>query len=196
MRIVTRWKPLFCCMALFAVTLSAQQPDLNAPDVRQKEGGYVVRRGDSLSRIAKRYGIDWRDLQRANDLNSPNIIHAGTILRVPGLATAAAPLQFRDPDGRKTYPNFPWVEIPAGREGTVTARFDAFWENAVIVYEVSGTAAVAELLRFGTAGHHNQHTSRKLQAGKRYYFAPWHKVPDETSTSPRWVGRSRARACT
>lgn len=110
----SRWMTLFVLFIAAAVVLvaNAQTPDPNAPDVRQRDGGYTVRRGDSLSKIAKRYG----------------------------------------------------------------------------------TASVAELMRFGTAIHHNQNRERELKSGVRYYFAPWHKVPDENRhiTEVGWT-TSRAR---
>ncbi|WP_348765554.1 peptidoglycan DD-metalloendopeptidase family protein [uncultured Salinisphaera sp.] len=38
---------------------------------------YTVRRGDTLSKIAATYGMDWRDLARWNNLRSPYIIEVG-----------------------------------------------------------------------------------------------------------------------
>ena len=49
---------------------------------------HVVRRGDSLERIARRYGATVEGLRRANGLGS-SLIHPGQSLRVPGAARAA-----------------------------------------------------------------------------------------------------------
>ena len=50
---------------------------------------HVVRRGDSLERIARRYGATVAGLRRANGLRS-SLIHPGQSLRVPGARPAAA----------------------------------------------------------------------------------------------------------
>ena len=50
---------------------------------------HVVRRGDSLDRIARRYGATVEGLRRANGLGS-SLIHPGQSLRVPGARPAAA----------------------------------------------------------------------------------------------------------
>ncbi len=50
---------------------------------------HVVRRGDSLDRIARRYGATVEGLRRANGLRS-SLIHPGQSLRVPGARPAAA----------------------------------------------------------------------------------------------------------
>lgn len=50
---------------------------------RAWNGTYVVRSGDSLSRIARRFRVSVRDLQRANRLRGTRI-HPGTRLRIPG----------------------------------------------------------------------------------------------------------------
>jgi len=47
-------------------------------------GIHVVRRGETLSGIAARYGVTVRRLVNMNDLGNPNLIVAGTKLRVPG----------------------------------------------------------------------------------------------------------------
>ena len=51
---------------------------------------HVVRRGDSLDRIAGRYGATVEGLRRANGLRS-SLIHPGQSLRVPGAARPADP---------------------------------------------------------------------------------------------------------
>ncbi|MPS26087.1 peptidoglycan DD-metalloendopeptidase family protein [Pigmentiphaga sp.] len=53
---------------------------------------YVVKRGDTLIRIALDHGEDWRDIAQWNNLEDPNQIRPGQVLRVtrPG-STAARP---------------------------------------------------------------------------------------------------------
>ncbi len=50
---------------------------------------HVVRKGETLSVIARRYGVSVDSMRRANGLKSNNLIRSGQRLKVPG-ATAAA----------------------------------------------------------------------------------------------------------
>lgn len=55
---------------------------------------YTVQRGDSLSKIAAKYGIKWQDLYNANKSvigSNPNLIYAGQVYNIPGQAPAPAP---------------------------------------------------------------------------------------------------------
>jgi membrane-bound lytic murein transglycosylase D len=53
---------------------------------------HTVRRGETLSTIARRYGTSTSGVQRANGLRTANLIRVGQRLKIPGSATAAAPL--------------------------------------------------------------------------------------------------------
>ena len=52
------------------------------PASRQRPDNYVVRRGDSLSRIASMYGVTIKDLLRWNNLKASGIIYPGQTIRV------------------------------------------------------------------------------------------------------------------
>jgi lipoprotein NlpD len=58
-----------------------------------KPGYYTVRPGDTLVRIALESGQNWRDLVRWNNLDNPNVIEVGQVLRVvpPAPTVASAP---------------------------------------------------------------------------------------------------------
>lgn len=58
-----------------------------------KPGYYTVRAGDTLVRIALETGQNWRDVARWNNLDNPNVIEVGQVLRVapPVAPVAAAP---------------------------------------------------------------------------------------------------------
>ena len=45
---------------------------------------YTVRSGDTLSGIAERFGTTWQTLAQTNNINNPNLIHAGQVLQIPG----------------------------------------------------------------------------------------------------------------
>jgi LysM repeat protein len=53
---------------------------------------YIVQPGDTLSSIARRANTSAEVLQAANCLSSPNVIFAGTILRVPVVPVAPSPV--------------------------------------------------------------------------------------------------------
>lgn len=54
----------------------------SAPTDTSKSGGYVVRSGDNLSTIAKNLGTTVNDLVRKNNIANPNLIYAGTKLKI------------------------------------------------------------------------------------------------------------------
>lgn len=49
----------------------------------QEETIYTVQSGDTLSDIAERYGLTWAQLADYNDIDNPDLIYAGQVLRVP-----------------------------------------------------------------------------------------------------------------
>jgi len=53
-------------------------------------GEHVVRRGETLAAIGRRYGTDYLSLARLNGIRSPYTIYPGQRLRLPGAAAAAA----------------------------------------------------------------------------------------------------------
>ncbi|MEO1338077.1 MAG: LysM peptidoglycan-binding domain-containing protein, partial [Myxococcota bacterium] len=44
---------------------------------------HVVRRGDTLSKVAQRYGVSLKAMKRANPFVAPDRIEVGAILRIP-----------------------------------------------------------------------------------------------------------------
>ena len=44
---------------------------------------YVVKKGDSVYKIAKRYGTTMEAIILANNLSNPNLIYPGQILLIP-----------------------------------------------------------------------------------------------------------------
>lgn len=53
-----------------------------AADNAGKPGFYTVRSGDTLIKIGLDQGQNWRDLVRWNNLDNPNVIESGQVLRV------------------------------------------------------------------------------------------------------------------
>jgi lipoprotein NlpD len=54
-----------------------------------KPGYYTVRPGDTLIRIALDTGQNWRDIARWNNIDNPNVIEVGQVLRVVSPASPA-----------------------------------------------------------------------------------------------------------
>lgn len=50
---------------------------------------YFVQPGDTLSGIAARFGVSWRELARANGLREETVLQVGVVLRIPLPAPAA-----------------------------------------------------------------------------------------------------------
>ena len=63
---------------------------------------YTVRPGDSLYKIARRYGVRTSELQTYNGITDPRRVMPGTVLRVPGGTGAAAPATVASSSGTKT----------------------------------------------------------------------------------------------
>jgi len=48
---------------------------------------YTVKKGDTLSGIAKRYGLTYQKLASCNGIKDPNAIRIGQVIRIPGSGT-------------------------------------------------------------------------------------------------------------
>jgi LysM repeat protein len=77
-------------MALvFALVLAALPAALFAAPVSSDYGHgcggncYVVKAGDTLSQIAKYFGVNYHDLARMNGISDPSLIYVGQVLRIP-----------------------------------------------------------------------------------------------------------------
>jgi len=67
----------------------AAAPALPGAENAGKPGYYTVQRGDTLLRIALDQGQNWRDVARWNNLDNPNLIEVGQVLRVQPPGTEA-----------------------------------------------------------------------------------------------------------
>ncbi len=87
-----------------------------------KPGYYTVKPGDTMIRIGLETGQNWKDVTRWNDLENPNLIEVGQVLRVvaPGTATEVTPGAFIP---RPVPPPTPVVasSIPPAGSRTATA---------------------------------------------------------------------------
>ena len=97
----SRW----LCLMMVVLGLQACAPSLRRPAPVEDRGGaasrpmpssapssasatepgtYVVQRGDTLAKIALDHGVSWRDVARWNQLDNPNVIEVGQVLRIQG----------------------------------------------------------------------------------------------------------------
>ncbi|WP_374590022.1 peptidoglycan DD-metalloendopeptidase family protein [Aquabacterium sp.] len=85
---------------------SAAAKPLPGTENAGKPGYYTVKQGDTLIRISLESGQNWRDLVKWNNLDNPNLIEVGQVLRVapPGVeapsAVAAKPVATAKVDAR------------------------------------------------------------------------------------------------
>jgi LysM repeat protein len=82
-------------------------PPTQAPGQPPPQGGtYVIQRGDTLARIAARFGTTWQELARINNIANPNLIYAGQTIRLPGgsnpgpVPTQTGPIPTAAPGGQ------------------------------------------------------------------------------------------------
>lgn len=74
-----------------AGTTPATTPKPSTSTGNSSETVYVVKKGDTLSGIARKYGTTYQKLAQYNGIANPNIISVGQKIRIPGKATQAAP---------------------------------------------------------------------------------------------------------
>jgi len=71
-----------------AVAIARARPVAKAPVAAQRRSAYVVRRGDTLSRIAWRQGVDLEDLLAWNELHVRSVIRPGDRLMLRSVTGA------------------------------------------------------------------------------------------------------------
>jgi membrane-bound lytic murein transglycosylase D len=116
-----------------AAVLAANRPEPAASPDDQRS--YTVERGDSIERIAKRFGVDAQALLAANSVGDRNLIYAGQQLRIPGGSDVVEPTAVLADSGDD-------VALAAVADGT--AADDAVANDAVANDTVTdGSAAAA-----------------------------------------------------
>lgn len=53
------------------------------PEQKRQSATYTVQRGDYLTLVARRLGLDWRELAQRNHLTYPYVLYPGQVLRLP-----------------------------------------------------------------------------------------------------------------
>jgi lipoprotein NlpD len=110
-----------------SATDAATEPAKSLPPGAEnagKPGYFTVRPGDSLIRIGLEVGQNWRDLVRWNNLENPNRIEVGQVLRIVPPVAAPAPTPAATVAGTKPTPTgvAAGVTTTAISEPTLTAK--------------------------------------------------------------------------
>lgn len=86
-----------------------EAPPLPGAENAGKPGYYTVKPGDRLIRIAMDNGQNWRDIVKWNNLENPNVIEVGQVLRVvpPASEATAAATSARPASAARTEPRPP-----------------------------------------------------------------------------------------
>src|SRR6185503_20008778 len=102
-----RWLVLAAVLAIAACAGNDRRPD--APEE------YIVRAGDTLYSIARRYGLDYRDVARWNGISPDDIIRPGDRLRLEPAAGAATARRPEAPRAPRASPDDPEHRPPTWR---------------------------------------------------------------------------------
>jgi lipoprotein NlpD len=94
---------------------------LPGADNAGKPGYYTVRQGDTLIRIALESGQNWRDIARWNNLDNPNVIEVGQVLRVLPPAAAETVAVRALPPASGASASMPSASAASAARGTASA---------------------------------------------------------------------------
>jgi len=119
-----------------------------------KPGYYTVRQGDTIMQIARERNLQWRDIARWNNLDNPDVIEAGQVLRVeppPGAATTSPPPSPPPVATSRTTPPLPPAAPPAEEQiafiwpatGSVVAGYDEAKNKGVDIAGKAGDPVLA-----------------------------------------------------
>ena len=126
-------------------------------------GSYVVQRGDTLHRIALRFGVTISALMNANGLTNANFIFVGQTLVLPGSSASPAPAPVPQPAPVVSYGS-KWIDVNLSSQ-TLTAYAD---QTPAFQTRVStGTAATPTLV--GTYNIYVKYVSAPM-SGPGYYL--------------------------
>ncbi len=109
-------------------------------------GTYVVQRGDTLFRIALKFGVSQASIMSANGIANPNLIYVGQVLTLPGTSGGATPAP--------TSPPATGTPVPSGGTRYVIQRGDSLWSislkfNVTIADLLSANGLTSSLIYAG-----------------------------------------------
>jgi LysM repeat protein len=88
--VVPPTKPAPMAVPAPPVSVIATQPEPPPPppavvagEAKPPPRRYIIQPGDTIYKIARQFGIAWETIAQANDIATPNLIHAGQMLVIP-----------------------------------------------------------------------------------------------------------------
>lgn len=138
------WKSLIFpgqVLALGGATAPAPAP---APPVASSVTKYSVVSGDSISRIAARFGVSTASVLSANGLSSSSLIFPGQQITIPGMTTAAVVTPAPSAPAPAPAPVAAPAPLPAADPGRVVALTDEMRANAALIVRVGRQEGVSD----------------------------------------------------
>ncbi len=104
------------------IAAAAQQSGVlpAATSAPRSRDSYTVRRGDTLSTIARRFDVTERSLLQANNIDHPDLIYPGQELKLPGTTPSAAQPVVYVAQQESTPPTPPAAVVPPDQEAPVS----------------------------------------------------------------------------
>src|SRR4051812_22088419 len=119
---------------------TAEAKPLPGSENQGKPGYYTVRPGDTLIRVALDAGQNWRDIARWNNLDNPNVIEVGQVLRVSPPVLASAEVTRSTPAGAAS-PPASRTAAPAGAASSAVPSVSAASTSVASVPGLGATPA-------------------------------------------------------
>jgi murein DD-endopeptidase MepM/ murein hydrolase activator NlpD len=117
------------------------------PTLRSEPEQYTLQAGDTLGKIAQRYGIGLNDLINANQISNPNLVEVGLPLNIPAPAALEPGPDFKIiPDSELVYgPASAYFDLPAfvSQAGGYLSHYQETVEDA----SLSGAEVVSRVAR-------------------------------------------------
>lgn len=116
------WSSLIFPGQVLTLTQGAPTPPASSPTPSTGASTYTIVSGDTITKIANRFGVTISSLLQANGLALSSIIYAGRTLSIPGTAPASTPVTPPPVDTTPpaTTPTTPVVTPPATASTTYT----------------------------------------------------------------------------
>ena len=122
---------------------------------------YTVRRGDTLSGIARRYGVSTWALAQANGISNPSSIYVGQVLRIPSGGSTTPPASPSPPSGGSSGR---WIDVNLSAQ-----RVTAYEGNTAVRSTLASTGLARTPTPTGRFRIYVKYAS-SLMSGPGYYL--------------------------
>lgn len=101
--------------------------------VKVEDEVYVVKSGDTLGRIAEKYGMDYKELAKHNGIENPNLIYVGQKIKIPSKQKQTVQVVEQSvPKQRRTY-----TVVAGDTLGKIAQKFDTTVANLAKLNNIS-----------------------------------------------------------